>query len=51
MANNTNGNFRKDIESKLFEASLNGVCTITCNFKEFIHSQFIIELDHWIKED
>lgn len=51
MANNTNGNSRKDIKSKLSEASLNGVCITTYSFKEFIHSKFIIELEHWLKED
>jgi hypothetical protein len=41
----------KNIENKLSEAYLNGVCTTTYNFKEFIHSKFIIELEHWFKED
>jgi len=51
MANNTNGNFRKDTKRKLFEVSLNGICTTTCNFKKFVHSKFITELEHWFKED
>lgn len=51
MANNTNGNFRKNIESKLSKASLNGVCTTTCNFKKIIHSKFIIEFERQLKED